>query len=160
MERRIGNPTRGVVTINFPAKRFYSLNRLLQCLLVSCVAIARRHPQWRPRTAGHRQRQYCLLQIRPMIFGKPVREGDDLRGVGLIGRLFFCLEVWGTTQSRCRTLRQRTIEISPFIKKKSDGATKNLSLARLILSLRFALTPQRWEQFWSKINQYGLPMTV
>jgi hypothetical protein len=56
----------------------------------------------------------------------------------------------GVTEAACKTLvKQRLC---------SSGMRWTPEGARIILSLRaLALTETRWEQFWQKINQYGVP---
>ena len=56
----------------------------------------------------------------------------------------------GVTEAACKTLvKQRLC---------SSGMRWTPEGAQIILSLRaLALTETRWEQFWQKINQYGVP---
>jgi hypothetical protein len=57
----------------------------------------------------------------------------------------------GVTEAACKTLIKQRLCCSGM-KWVERGA-------RVILSLRaLVLTPQRWDQFWAKINRYGLPM--
>ena len=57
----------------------------------------------------------------------------------------------GVTEAACKTLIKQRLCCSGM--QWVDRG------ARVILSLRaLVLTPKRWEQFWSKINQYGIPM--
>jgi hypothetical protein len=57
----------------------------------------------------------------------------------------------GVTEAACKTLIKQRLCCSGM-KWVERGA-------RVILSLRaLVLTPQRWDQFWSKINRYGLPI--
>lgn len=57
----------------------------------------------------------------------------------------------GVTEAACKTLIKQRLCCS--------GMRWVERGARVILSLRaLVLTPQRWEQFWSKINRYGLPI--
>lgn len=59
----------------------------------------------------------------------------------------------GVTEAACKTLIKQRLCCSGM--KWVDRG------ARVILSLRaLVLTPQRWDQFWSKINRYGLPISV
>jgi hypothetical protein len=56
----------------------------------------------------------------------------------------------GVTEAACKTLvKQRLC---------NSGMRWTPEGAQIILSLRaLALTETRWEQFWQKINQYGVP---
>ena len=57
----------------------------------------------------------------------------------------------GVTEAACKTLIKQRLCCSGM-KWVERGA-------RVILSLRaLVLTPQRWDQFWNKINRYGLPI--
>jgi hypothetical protein len=59
----------------------------------------------------------------------------------------------GVTEAACKTLIKQRLCCSGM-KWVEHGA-------RIVLSLRaLVLTPQRWDQFWSKISQYGLPITA
>jgi hypothetical protein len=56
----------------------------------------------------------------------------------------------GVTEAACKTLVKQRLCCSGM-RWKPDGA-------QIIISLRaLALTEGRWEQFWKKINQYGVP---
>jgi hypothetical protein len=58
----------------------------------------------------------------------------------------------GVTEAACKTLIKQRLCCSGM-KWVEQGA-------RIILSLRaLVLTPKRWEQFWNKISQYGIPIT-
>jgi hypothetical protein len=57
----------------------------------------------------------------------------------------------GVTEAACKTLIKQRLCCSGM-KWVERGA-------RIVLSLRaLVLTPQRWDQFWSKVSQYGLPI--
>ncbi len=59
----------------------------------------------------------------------------------------------GVTEAACKTLvKQRLCQSG--MRWKEKGASVVLSLRAL------ALTEQRWDQFWSKINQYGFPVVA
>lgn len=59
----------------------------------------------------------------------------------------------GVTEAACKTLIKQRLCCSGM-KWVERGA-------RIVLSLRaLVLTPQRWDQFWGKISQYGLPITA
>jgi len=57
----------------------------------------------------------------------------------------------GVTEAACKTLvKQRLCQSGMKWIEKGAG---------IVLSLRaLVLTKGRWEQFWDKINQYGLPV--
>ena len=56
----------------------------------------------------------------------------------------------GVTEAACKTLVKQRLCCS--------GMRWTSAGAQIILSLRaLALTPTRWDQFWQKINQYGVP---
>lgn len=56
----------------------------------------------------------------------------------------------GVTEAACKTLIKQRLCCSGM-KWVERGA-------RIVLSLRaLVLTPQRWDQFWGKVSQYGLP---
>ena len=56
----------------------------------------------------------------------------------------------GVTEAACKTLVKQRLCCS--------GMRWTSAGAQIILSLRaLALTPARWDQFWQKINQYGVP---
>jgi len=59
----------------------------------------------------------------------------------------------GVTEAACKTLvKQRLC---------SSGMRWMEKGAKIVLSLRaLMLTPDRWEQFWGKINQYGFPVAA
>lgn len=59
----------------------------------------------------------------------------------------------GVTEAACKTLvKQRLCH---------SGMRWVERGAKIVLSLRaLMLTPQRWEQFWGKINQYGFPVAA
>jgi hypothetical protein len=59
----------------------------------------------------------------------------------------------GVTEAACKTLIKQRLCCSGM-KWVERGA-------RVVLSLRaLVLTPQRWDQFWSKVSQYGLPINT
>ena len=59
----------------------------------------------------------------------------------------------GVTEAACKTLvKQRLCQSG--MRWKEKGASVVLSLRALVL------TEQRWDQFWSKVNQYGFPVAV
>jgi len=56
----------------------------------------------------------------------------------------------GVTEAACKTLVKQRLCCS--------GMRWTPEGAQIVLSLRaLALTPSRWDQFWQKINQYGVP---
>ncbi len=56
----------------------------------------------------------------------------------------------GVTEAACKTLVKQRLCCS--------GMRWTPEGAQIVLSLRaLALTQSRWEQFWQKINQYGIP---
>lgn len=56
----------------------------------------------------------------------------------------------GVTEAACKTLVKQRLCCS--------GMRWTPEGAQIVLSLRaLALTPSRWDQFWEKINQYGVP---
>jgi hypothetical protein len=56
----------------------------------------------------------------------------------------------GVTEAACKTLVKQRLCCSGM-RWKPEGA-------QIILSLRaLVLTNGRWEQFWQKLNQYGVP---
>ena len=59
----------------------------------------------------------------------------------------------GVTEAACKTIvKQRLCQSGMQWKDKGAG---------VILSLRALVhSTGRWEQFWQKINQFGLPMAV
>jgi len=59
----------------------------------------------------------------------------------------------GVTEAACKTLvKQRLCNSGMRWVEKG---------AKIVLSLRaLMLTPDRWEQFWGKINQYGFPVAA
>jgi hypothetical protein len=59
----------------------------------------------------------------------------------------------GVTEAACKTVIKQRLCCSGMRWKESGAA--------VILSLRtLVLTPQRWSQFWDKLNQYGFPVTL
>jgi len=56
----------------------------------------------------------------------------------------------GVTEAACKTLVKQRLSCSGM-RWTSDGAQIVLSLRALVL------TQSRWQQFWQKINQYGVP---
>jgi hypothetical protein len=56
----------------------------------------------------------------------------------------------GVTEAACKTLVKQRLCCSGM-RWKEDGAQAILSLRALLL------TPTRWEQFWRKLEQYGVP---
>ena len=59
----------------------------------------------------------------------------------------------GVTEAACKTLVKQRL-CSSGMKWKERGASIVLRLRALVL------TPERWEQFWGKINQYGFQMAA
>lgn len=58
----------------------------------------------------------------------------------------------GVTEAACKTVIKQRLCCSGM-RWKETGAAVVLSLRTLVL------TPNRWQQFWNKLNQYGLPAT-
>jgi hypothetical protein len=59
----------------------------------------------------------------------------------------------GVTEAACKTVIKQRFCCSGMRWKESGAA--------VILSLRtLVLTPQRWSQFWDKLNQYGFPVAL
>jgi hypothetical protein len=56
----------------------------------------------------------------------------------------------GVTEAACKTVIKQRLCCSGM-RWKETGAAVVLSLRALVL------TPTRWQQFWNKLNQYGLP---
>lgn len=59
----------------------------------------------------------------------------------------------GVTEAACKTLVKQRLCASGM-RWKHKGASVILSLRALVL------TPTRWQQFWSKLNQYGFPVAA
>jgi hypothetical protein len=59
----------------------------------------------------------------------------------------------GVTEAACKTLIKQRLCCSGM-RWKEKGASVILSLRALVL------TPNRWSQFWSKLNQYGFPVAT
>lgn len=59
----------------------------------------------------------------------------------------------GVTEAACKTLVKQRLCCSGM-RWKEQGASIVLSLRALVL------TPHRWSQFWSKLNQYGFPVAI
>ena len=59
----------------------------------------------------------------------------------------------GVTEAACKTLIKQRLCCSGM-RWKEKGASIILSLRALVL------TSTRWDQFWSKVNQYGFPLPV
>ena len=59
----------------------------------------------------------------------------------------------GVTEAACKTLVKQRLCASGM-RWKEKGAAVILSLRALVL------TPARWQQFWSKLNQYGFPVAA
>ena len=59
----------------------------------------------------------------------------------------------GVTEAACKTLVKQRLCASGM-RWKEKGAAVILSLRALVL------TPTRWQQFWSKLNQYGFPVAA
>lgn len=59
----------------------------------------------------------------------------------------------GVTEAACKTLVKQRLCASGM-RWKEKGASMILSLRALVL------TPMRWQQFWSKLNQYGFPIAA
>ena len=58
----------------------------------------------------------------------------------------------GVTEAACKTIiKQRFCRSG--MKWKDKGAA-------IVLSLRCLDKSQRWDQFWDKVNQYGLPLAA
>ena len=59
----------------------------------------------------------------------------------------------GVTEAACKTLIKQRF-CGSGMKWKTEGASLVLSLRTLVL------TEERWEQFWSKVNQFGFPVAA
>ena len=59
----------------------------------------------------------------------------------------------GVTEAACKTLIKQRLCCSGM-KWKERGSSIVLSLRSLVL------TPGRWHQFWSKVNQYEFPLAA
>jgi hypothetical protein len=59
----------------------------------------------------------------------------------------------GVTEAACKTLIKQRL-CSSGMRWKEKGASVILSLRALVL------TPNRWSQFWNKLNQYGFPVAT
>ena len=59
----------------------------------------------------------------------------------------------GVTEAACKTLIKQRL-CCAGMKWREKGAGVIISLRSLIL------TKERWNQFWNKIDQYGLPMAA
>ena len=59
----------------------------------------------------------------------------------------------GVTEAACKTLVKQRLCASGM-RWKEKGAAVILSLRELVL------TPERWDQFWGKLNQYGFPVAA
>jgi hypothetical protein len=59
----------------------------------------------------------------------------------------------GVTEAACKTVVKQRLCCSGM-RWKEDGAAVVLSLRTLVL------TANRWNQFWSKLNQYGFPLAI
>ena len=59
----------------------------------------------------------------------------------------------GVTEAACKTVIKQRLCCSGM-RWKETGAAVVLSLRTLVL------TPARWSQFWSKLNQYGFPISL
>ena len=56
----------------------------------------------------------------------------------------------GVTEAACKTLIKQGLCRSGM-RWKDKGAS-------IVLALRCLVQSERWEQFWHKINQYGIPV--
>lgn len=59
----------------------------------------------------------------------------------------------GVTEAACKTVVKQRLCCSGM-RWKEKGAASVLSLRALVL------TPMRWDQFWSKLNQHGFPVAI